>query len=74
MSQNHGVTKRNRRQVSGTRGHEGRATQLALRSPEAQKLAALQDLEVRNGVAQLAAEAKKRREARDAKRNSMRKS
>ena len=48
MSQNHSVTKRNRRQKSHTRGSEGRATQLALRSPEAREAARKQDNEVTN--------------------------
>lgn len=48
MSQNHSVTKRNRRQISHTRGHEGRETQLALRSPEAKEAARKQDNEVAN--------------------------
>lgn len=74
MSQNHGVTKRNRRQISHTRGHEGRETQLALRSQAAQQLAYQQDTEVYNGVAQLATQAKLRREVRVAKRNAMRNS
>lgn len=74
MSQNHGVTKRNRRQISYTRGHEGRATQLALRSPEAQALALKQDQEVLTGKLKLHTEAVHRRLVRDAKRNAMRKS
>ncbi len=46
MSQNHALTKRNRRQKSHTRGHEGRDTQLALRSPEAVEVARKQDSEI----------------------------
>lgn len=74
MSQNHSVTKRNRRQLSHTRGHEGRETQLALRSPEAVALAKKQDREVDEGILALAFEAQLRRIARDEKRSAMRKS
>lgn len=73
MAQGHNVTKRNRRQISGKRGHIGRATQLALRSPEATALADQQDREVLDGKLRLLLEAKHRREARDAKRAAMRK-
>lgn len=74
MSQNHSVTKRNRRQISGKRGHIGQATQLALRSPEATALALLQDQEVDAGILALAQESQVRRLARDEKRAAMRKS
>jgi hypothetical protein len=68
MSQNHNVTKRNRRQISHTRGHEGRATQLALRSPEAKDKAFWQDIEIKTSASLLAAEREERKLAREAKR------
>ena len=74
MSKNHSLTKRNRRPISHTRGHEGRETQLALRSPEAKSLAAAQIQELLQSALDLATEAYKRRIARDTKRTSMRKS
>lgn len=68
MSQNHSLTKRNRRQKSHTRGHEGRATQLALRSTEAQILAALQEYELNLSWARQVQETVERKQARLAKR------
>lgn len=74
MSQNHSVTKRNRRPISYTRGHEGRATSLALRSPGAVFLAACQEYEIKASAVQLLREAKDRKETREAKRQNVRKS
>jgi hypothetical protein len=71
MAQNHGVTKRNRRPISHTRGHEGRATSLALRSTEAVFRALRQEAEIEASTAQLLKEAQDRKAAREAKRAGM---
>ncbi len=68
MAQRHSSTKRNRRQISHTRGHEGRETQLALRSPEAVEAARKQDNEVANYKLQVQLNINLRKDLKNARR------
>lgn len=71
MSQNHSVTKRNRRNKSGKRGHIGQATQHALRTPKAKALALRQECEIAYNKVQAEMAGVRRKAAKEDKRIAM---